>query len=524
VANHIHVMRFFLPPMLLLVTFFSALTLTWHSPVATPTSATPAPAPAPVPPPVRALRDAMQTHNVASGNRALLRVIADLADAVNRGESLDAAIQDILTRGAIPVAGQEPIRLCLLRNWRLAGEFGLLTPEILARLRSGAQPIASAGGLRGKMIITVAAISETGGSEISFRLAPNMPILPVWQLGGRSLERPRPIPAAQAAGADRDSVADFIEVGAGEAIKLERYGCGTEEVFVNAADETKGILYSTVDPAKLVVERNYDGSISRTPNTKFKSAAWTLVPIPGSEQKGALLTTYLNVSIYLVGKANFSNNRFRICIVAKSRAFKQPDVNLNILAGHPAHAAPTPFQGLSRSVEFVDLRPGEALSLARYGGGGQSLTINEVIRSQSVSYSISGPAQVEEVYFDAKKSALTQRTRDAQNQVASWADNRILDTRQKGFLLTRCSGIALYYVGECAKLKALDLPGEKPADDADALVGYPVISARPAAGIHQEPPENDVKAAQHDGKRKQRIVEVVGLEGVWIAARPIYSW
>lgn len=58
------------------------------------------------------------------------------------------------------------------------------------------------------------------------------------------------------------------------------------------------------------------------------------------------------------------------------------------------------------------------------------------------------------------------------------------------------------YIRERAKLKALDLPGEKAADDDNALAGDSVESASSTASLDKKAPKDDVKTDRYKWQSK----------------------
>jgi hypothetical protein len=277
------------------------------------------------------LAGALNSSDAESGASPFLKILAELGAEASRGKSVGLAIQAILTRDGIPADSQDRLRACLLSNWRIANDFGLITPDNLERMRAGSLPVISVGSFRGKEAILVATSADNGPAGKGLTLVPG-PLRknfteqsagPASMAGRQPNRLPPAIPvtpgqSSGAAQAGRLSVS-VAEVAAGEPVKADSRLVGTEELYVNSADESKGIVYALVDPAKMTVDRHMSNGqlvIKRIPNTKTSTAPWVLVPIPGTSEKGVFLTTFKTVSYYYVGEGDSVSTRYRIFTVS----------------------------------------------------------------------------------------------------------------------------------------------------------------------------------------------------------------
>lgn len=291
------------------------------------------PTPPPSPPPVRRLAMAMQIHDVNMGSPALLKVLADLGTAVNSGKSVGAAIQELLQREGFSGTGHEPLRQTLLANWHSAWEFGLFTPENLELMRAGKLPVVTIGGYRGQATVILPVPGENGAPSGYFRLMPvalGQTIAQSTTAGTAPAVAPPPMPfrnpAAPNAVANPATIIDYVEIALGDGISLEKYGGGSEKIFINTIKEKEGIQYGMGDPTKMQkvwVQGNPSSGvgypinmIKLVPNTTYHTAPWAFAPIPGTSETGILVTTYKTASVYFVKPTIYGGDRYRMCIVA----------------------------------------------------------------------------------------------------------------------------------------------------------------------------------------------------------------
>ena len=272
----------------------------------------------------------MQSGNINSGQTALLSVIADLGTEVNNGQSAGTAIQKILTRDRVPAMVQNSVRASLLANWYTVREFGLATPENLERMRSGKTPVVTIGALRGQETVVVASGDRPGPSAAGYQLVPRSLKQTIVSASGSSV--PPPHSAMPAEIPPPKATVDFVVINRGESVKFAKYGGGTEEAFINAANEKDGVVYAMVDPAKMKVEHYGTNPqipgvdyVKRIPNTKTYTAAWNFAPVPGLTEKGIYLTTYAGASLYFLGSTdNVGGDRYRLCVVTAVPAMRFP--------------------------------------------------------------------------------------------------------------------------------------------------------------------------------------------------------
>jgi hypothetical protein len=314
-------------------------------------SGTPPPSPAPL----GVLAAAIQAHDVGSGGPALLKVLADLGAALNSGKGVGASIQEILASGGIPAASQEPLRQTLLANWRSAYEFGFLTTENLACMRAGTLPVVTIGGYRGQATVILSVPTENGTPSGFFRLVPVPLQQSIFQsttagtvfAAGSPAAPPRMMSQPGTAGAypgawpprmtpryldmpapsaTPSPMVDFVDIARGGGISLQKYGGGTETIYIHVANEKDGVYYGMVDPAKMKVTHEQGWGdygptfvIRRIPNTTYHTAPWKFTPIPGTSEMGVFVTRYMGASIYFVKVTVFDGDHYRMCVVSDRR-------------------------------------------------------------------------------------------------------------------------------------------------------------------------------------------------------------
>lgn len=84
----------------------------------------------------------------------LALLLTQLADFTKAGVSAEVAVRAIVIRDQIPL-DDESLPLCVLNNWQIAKDLGLLTPENLDRMRAGIMPQATKGHFSGMDMVLV---------------------------------------------------------------------------------------------------------------------------------------------------------------------------------------------------------------------------------------------------------------------------------------------------------------------------------------------------------------------------------
>jgi len=267
-----------------------------------------------------ALSKAMNDGSLADGGPALVMLLSEMATATTKGQGFGDVLRMAMASNGIPEAMRDPVRTSLLENWRIAHDFGLLTPDNLSRMSQGQMPIISAGSFSGKpaAIANEGGISELGMKGARFRLVP-APLQSALNQPAAAVSAAPSAPAtprtqSTLARAETEQKVEFLDIALGESVKLQKYGGGTEEIFVNKADSDQ-VTFAQVDPAKMTVKRSRtDGSIQRTPNTKSTMVPLKNDPIPGTSEKGTLLTTYNGIAVYFVD-ASAGQGKIRVAVI-----------------------------------------------------------------------------------------------------------------------------------------------------------------------------------------------------------------
>ena len=132
-------------------------------------------------------------------------LLTQLADARARGESPE----QLLAAGFFDAGLVEPhtqwVRNCVLMNWSVAHEFGLLTADNLDLMRRGAPPLVTVGSFRGEaMEVAMEPVNDpryrTAAAYpklVPARLAKSMQIAARNEAERGPASTPRPIPSAQ---------------------------------------------------------------------------------------------------------------------------------------------------------------------------------------------------------------------------------------------------------------------------------------------------------------------------------------
>lgn len=82
-------------------------------------------------------------------------ILTELADARVRGESPEEFLAAGFREAGLRVPHTEWVRDCMMMNWSVAHEFGLLTPENLELMRRGDPPLVTVGSYRGEAMEVV---------------------------------------------------------------------------------------------------------------------------------------------------------------------------------------------------------------------------------------------------------------------------------------------------------------------------------------------------------------------------------
>ncbi len=82
-------------------------------------------------------------------------ILTALADARTRGESPEQFLSTGFFEAGLKEPHTEWVRHCVMMNWSVAHEFGLLTPENLELMRRGDPPLVTVGSCRGEAMEVV---------------------------------------------------------------------------------------------------------------------------------------------------------------------------------------------------------------------------------------------------------------------------------------------------------------------------------------------------------------------------------
>ncbi len=310
------------------------------------------------------VRDEMMRGVSDEAQSDVLMFLGQMCHHRLNGQSLGNYITQITKEDGL--SGEDrAVRNFLSTNWRVAEEFGLVTPENISHMCAGRLPTATVGSFAGQpMGLLFEAPSEPGPTNgwITYRLVPG-PLLDKlteqaaaqlaasrakmsppnggMQIGGlKSLNRFDPNnpngnrrmgndPLSNLIAANRQALQSgetrFLDVGADEPLQLSEFGAGNNHLHVNSASLNSGISFTIVDPFKTWKEPTYidhgvwkDDRIFHT-NAKHYHADWKDDPIPGSKDRGTYLISISGIQIYYVDTSSAGQNRIRFAIRAEAK-------------------------------------------------------------------------------------------------------------------------------------------------------------------------------------------------------------
>jgi hypothetical protein len=478
--------------------------------------------------------------------RPLLGLLSQLAAAAAKGQSAGVFIQTTLHQSGVPEGEvEELVENCLLANWRIAHDFGLLTPENLERMQKGTMPLVTAGSFAGKQMALIQEPQETGrsGIRVTYRLVPSplqgalaakafeqknlesggrpvnvLPISPSNRPGLPGLPGQGQAPSgfrspyrpATVVTFDGELKIRFIDVAVGEAVKLEDLGGGTNHLHVNSADTSSGIKFSIVDPNQVRINPDSlgtgpDGLPYASPtliaNTRYYQAAWRDDDIPETSEKGTFLTTIGPVRLYFVDTFAAGQNRFRIAALYHERqvsAFPQAGGPNGLPPSQPDRKAPsTAAAEEDWKVRFIDVAAGEPVPIEDLGGGRKHFRVYAADQNSGIGFSVAdttsmggGPITLKNEngisFKPPVQSAEVKRFRTALR------GEPIPGTNEKGTYLTTLGTVRFYFVetfaaGQnkyriAAVYRTLIDPMERPATPGSALA--PGVAPDP---LHERP-------------------------------------